>query len=223
LAYFRQRYFANGVFTYHFDHLHLRPNDQIPLIRSVIDGSNNDPCRRVATVLIVILRYRNNLFHGMKWQYDELAGQLDNFTNANNALMTALEHYGQLARLGSIEPRAIGINAVLNDPGARLTFDHTLNPFLVPRADALGNRFGRVKGREFADRATCSTDRQSSRPQICAIAQALSFHLSESHGAGRPLWGFSRNQASTRRSRSSGIDSAAQCEHRRPRLRLTER
>jgi hypothetical protein len=95
LAYFRQRYFANGAFTYHFDHLHLRPNDQLPLIRSVIDGSNNDPSCRVATVFIVILRYRNNLFHGMKWQY-QLAGQLDNFTNANNALMTALEHHGQM-------------------------------------------------------------------------------------------------------------------------------
>lgn len=95
LAYFRQRYFANNAFSYHFDHLHLRPNDRAAMIRSVIDGSNNDPSRRIATVFTIILRYRNNLFHGMKWQY-ELAGQLDNFTNANTALMTALEHHGQL-------------------------------------------------------------------------------------------------------------------------------
>jgi len=88
LAYFRQRYFANGSFTHHFDHLHLRPSDQIPLVRSVIDGSNNDPCP-------VIFRYRKNLFHGMKWSY-ELAGQLENFTSANNALMTALEYHGHL-------------------------------------------------------------------------------------------------------------------------------
>jgi hypothetical protein len=95
LAYFRQRYFANGAFTHHFDHLYLRLNDQVPLIRSVIDGSNNNQSHEVATVFVVILRYRNNLFHGMKWQY-QLAGQLDNFTNANCALMTALEHHGQL-------------------------------------------------------------------------------------------------------------------------------
>jgi hypothetical protein len=95
LVYFRMRYFANGAFTYHFDHLHLRPNDQMALVRSVIDGSNNDLCCRVATVFIIILRYRNNLFHGVKWQY-ELAGQLDNFTNANNALMKALEQHGRL-------------------------------------------------------------------------------------------------------------------------------
>lgn len=95
LVYFRMRYFANGAFTYHFDHLHLRPNDQIALVRSVIDGSNNDFCCRVAAVFIIVLRYRNNLFHGVKWQY-ELAGQLDNFTNANNALMKALEQHGRL-------------------------------------------------------------------------------------------------------------------------------
>ena len=40
LAYFRQRYRADGDFTYHFDHLHLRPNDREALVRSVIDGSN---------------------------------------------------------------------------------------------------------------------------------------------------------------------------------------
>lgn len=95
LTYFRMRYFANGAFTYHFDHLHLRPNDQIALVRTVIDGSNNDLSCRVAAVFIIILRYRNNLFHGMKWQY-ELAGQLDNFTSANNALMNALEQHGRL-------------------------------------------------------------------------------------------------------------------------------
>jgi hypothetical protein len=73
----------------------LRPNDQIPLVRSIIDGSSNDPSLRVATVFIVIFRYRNNLFHGVKWSY-ELADQLENFTNANKALMTALEHHGEL-------------------------------------------------------------------------------------------------------------------------------
>jgi hypothetical protein len=95
LTYFRQRYFSNGDFTCHFHKLHLRAGDQIPLVRSVIDGSKNDKIARVATVLIVVLRYRNNLLHGIKWSY-ELAGQLENFTHANNALMTALDHHGEL-------------------------------------------------------------------------------------------------------------------------------
>ena len=96
LAYFRQRYFDNAEFTHRFHDLYLRPKgDQKSLVQSVINGNTNDPCSQVATVLIIILRYRNNLFHGMKWQY-ELAGQLDNFTNANSALMTALEQHGRL-------------------------------------------------------------------------------------------------------------------------------
>jgi hypothetical protein len=98
LAYFRQRYFANNDFTYHFHNLHLRPNDREALVRAVIDGSNNDPQDRVAAILIIILRYRNNLFHGVKWQY-KLAGQLNNFEKANSALMRALEQHGKLTEV----------------------------------------------------------------------------------------------------------------------------
>ena len=59
LACFRQRYFADGDFTYHFEHLHLRKNDQEALVRAAIDGSDNDPRNRVAAVLIIVFRYRN--------------------------------------------------------------------------------------------------------------------------------------------------------------------
>lgn len=95
LAYFRDRYYANGAFTYHFDHLHFRKPDREALVRAVIEGNDNDPRNRVATVLIIIFRYRNNLFHGVKWEY-QLAGQLDNFTTANSALMKVLEQHGAL-------------------------------------------------------------------------------------------------------------------------------
>lgn len=96
LAYFRQRYFADGDFTYHFPHLKLRPADQPDVVRSVIDGSNNDPRDRVLTVLMIVWRFRNNLFHGEKWAY-QLEGQLSNFTHANSVLMRLLERHGQLA------------------------------------------------------------------------------------------------------------------------------
>lgn len=96
LAYFRQRYFANGAVTDHFKHLHLRKNDQKAFVRAVIDGSNNDPRDCVAAVLIIVFRYRNNLFHGVKWQY-KLADQLHNFTAANAVLMKVLDGYGALA------------------------------------------------------------------------------------------------------------------------------
>lgn len=96
LEYFRERYFANGTFTSHFRHLHLRGNDQRPLVQAVVDGSNSDPRDRVAAVLIIVYRYRNNLFHGVKWQY-MLAGQLSNFTTANAVLMKVLDRSGALA------------------------------------------------------------------------------------------------------------------------------
>lgn len=96
LAYFQQRYYANGGFTHHFPHLHLRPADQPGIVQSVLDGSNTDPRDRLLTVLMIVWRFRNNLFHGEKWAY-QLQGQLANFTNANTALMRLLERYGQLA------------------------------------------------------------------------------------------------------------------------------
>jgi hypothetical protein len=36
LAYFRQRYFADGDVTYHFHNLHLRNSDRPNLVRSVM-------------------------------------------------------------------------------------------------------------------------------------------------------------------------------------------
>jgi hypothetical protein len=96
LAYFRQRYFVDGAFTDHFDGLHLRRNDEVPLVRAVIDGSDNDPRNRLAAMLIIVFRYRNNLFHGVKWHY-KLAGQLGNFSTANALLMKVLEQHGALA------------------------------------------------------------------------------------------------------------------------------
>jgi len=95
LGYFRQRYFANGAFADNFGHLYLRKNDQEQLVRAVIDGSCDDPRDRVAAILIIIFRYRNNLFHGVKWQY-KIAGQLGNFTTANAVLIKVLDRHGGL-------------------------------------------------------------------------------------------------------------------------------
>ncbi|WP_369051395.1 hypothetical protein [Burkholderia gladioli] len=96
LAYFRERYFANGALTHHFEHLHLRPADQPAVVQSVLDGSNDDPRDRLLTVLMIVWRFRNNLFHGAKWAY-QLQGQRSNFTHANAVLMRLLERHGQFA------------------------------------------------------------------------------------------------------------------------------
>jgi hypothetical protein len=90
LHYFRGRYFPGGQSAHCFQQLHLRSNDQPDLVKAVLSGQNDAPADRVASVLIVIWRFRNNLFHGEKWAYG-LQGQLSNFTMANDALMTAFE------------------------------------------------------------------------------------------------------------------------------------
>ena len=93
LSYFRNRYFNQGIFTSHFDGLNLRSNDSPELVRAVLKGENINPADNVAALLIVVFRLRNNLFHGVKWAYD-IHGQLDNFSNANVALIAAMETHG---------------------------------------------------------------------------------------------------------------------------------
>ena len=93
LTYFQDRYYAETEFTYHFHNLQLRPNDRTLMVRTVLDGTDADPRSRVSTALIIVFRYRNNLFHGLKWQY-ELVGQLTNFNVANAVLMKTLDRHG---------------------------------------------------------------------------------------------------------------------------------
>lgn len=95
MRYFRDRYFSDDALTYHFSHLALRPTDHPELVRSVIEGANNDPRDRVLALLMIVWRLRNNLFHGGKWSY-ELRGQLENFNHANSVLMRLLERHGRL-------------------------------------------------------------------------------------------------------------------------------
>lgn len=95
IAYFRNRYFANGALTDHFPFLNLRPADHLSIVQSVIEGANDCPRDRILCLLMIVWRLRNNLFHGEKWAY-QLRGQLDNFTQANNVLMKVLERYGRL-------------------------------------------------------------------------------------------------------------------------------
>lgn len=95
LAYFRNRYFDGSEFTYRLEHLHLHRANRPDLVRAVIDGSNNEPCDRIGVIHNIVLRLRNNLFHGMKWQY-RLKGQLENFRNASAVLVKSLERHGNL-------------------------------------------------------------------------------------------------------------------------------
>lgn len=95
LAHFKNRYFNNGEFTHLFHGLNLRRSDSPELVKKVVKGENTNDADCIAALLIIVYRLRNNLFHGVKWAYG-LRDQLENFTNANNAIMAALETHGTL-------------------------------------------------------------------------------------------------------------------------------
>jgi hypothetical protein len=95
IAYFRQRYFADGELTEHFAHLNLRPGDHRAVVQSVLDGKSNVPRDQMLALLMIVWRLRNNLFHGAKWAY-ALQDQLNNFTHANAVLMRLLDQHGGL-------------------------------------------------------------------------------------------------------------------------------
>lgn len=95
LTYWRRRYFANGALNARFDSLLFRRNDRGELVEAVMADERDDAESVVAAVLLIIYRLRNNLFHGLKWQYG-LADQEGNFRHANEVLMEVLERYGEL-------------------------------------------------------------------------------------------------------------------------------
>ncbi|WP_287378654.1 hypothetical protein [Mesorhizobium sp.] len=52
LAYYQNRYFADGKLTRHFPFLDLRPSDHPDLVQAVVECANNDPRDRMLALLI---------------------------------------------------------------------------------------------------------------------------------------------------------------------------
>lgn len=96
LSYFQDRYYTDNGFTDHFDNLHLRQNDAPDLVARFLRNECAGLADVAAALLIIVYRFRNNLFHGVKWAY-EIQGQLDNFNHANSVLMQAIELHGKSA------------------------------------------------------------------------------------------------------------------------------
>jgi hypothetical protein len=90
IRYFTERYYDGKELTHIFRQLHMRSTDRLPLVEKVLRGQSSDDAEILAAVLIIVLRLRNNLFHGVKWSY-EMKGQLDNFQNANEVLMAVID------------------------------------------------------------------------------------------------------------------------------------
>jgi len=93
LDYFKDRYVENGELNHRFQNLRLSrscsPQD-VELVSNVLKGSANTIKDIVAVLLIIVFRFRNNFFHGVKWAYD-FRGQKDNFSISNQLLAKAIE------------------------------------------------------------------------------------------------------------------------------------
>ncbi len=95
LAYFRQRYTPGGAFNSLFRDLRLRPNDSPALVEKVLlDHEATTTADKLAACLIIVYRYRNNYFHGIKWA-TEFRDQQKNFEESNKLLTFVLDQLNE--------------------------------------------------------------------------------------------------------------------------------
>lgn len=92
LDYFKNRYTENGNVNYRFAHLNFRANDRQQLVSDVLLGGVVEPCQVVLALIIIVYRYRNNLFHGIK-DIQLIDQQNENFEIANSFLTTLLDYF----------------------------------------------------------------------------------------------------------------------------------
>lgn len=90
LGFWRNRYWQGDSETPEFHGLKFAENPHRAQVLIVLSGGSDDPVEIVITLLQIAMRLRNNLFHGVKWQY-KLFGQFENFSYANSVLMAATD------------------------------------------------------------------------------------------------------------------------------------
>lgn len=92
LTYFKNRYTENGKLTNHFQFLNFRPNDRQHLVESVLLGIDTNSKNIILAIAIIVYRFRNNLFHGLK-EIQYIDQQNQNFEIANSFLTTLIDNF----------------------------------------------------------------------------------------------------------------------------------
>ncbi|HRF08962.1 MAG TPA: hypothetical protein PL193_10005 [Xanthobacteraceae bacterium] len=92
IEYFQDRYIANGTFNAHFESLNFRTRDRRQLVEAVLIGEAESAGRRLAALLLIVYRLRNNLFHGQKWETG-FRDQYSNFQTANSVLKSCIDRH----------------------------------------------------------------------------------------------------------------------------------
>lgn len=90
--YFIDRYTSKGTTNERFDRLNFRNGDRKEVVANVLLGNDNEVSNIVLALSIIVYRYRNNLFHGLK-NFMQIDQQEENFKNANRVLKSILTHF----------------------------------------------------------------------------------------------------------------------------------
>lgn len=91
LSYFKSRYITNGLVDQKFNNLKLRVNDNKTLVKDVLEERDSKSVSIIEACIIIIGRYRNNLFHGIK-EIATLNTQQSSFAKANEFLLALLDN-----------------------------------------------------------------------------------------------------------------------------------
>jgi hypothetical protein len=92
IDYFRNRYVTDGKLNDKFPFLYFRNNDRQGFVEQVLLGQLDDTNNIILASAIIVYRFRNNLFHGLK-DIRTINFQQDNFDAANNFLQSILNYY----------------------------------------------------------------------------------------------------------------------------------
>ncbi len=88
--YFQDRYTSNGDTNGRFDHLNFRATDRRVLVRDCLLNANVSPLDKILSIGIIVYRFRNNLFHGLK-DFMFIDEQQENFRQSNIYLQMFLD------------------------------------------------------------------------------------------------------------------------------------
>lgn len=98
LNYFKNRYVSSGTTNRAFSALNFRSNDKVEIVEEVLKGNDITGKGIIKALLLMVLRLRNNLFHGMK-ETCELKFQEGNFNVANQIIAKYLETLEKLNKI----------------------------------------------------------------------------------------------------------------------------
>lgn len=92
VEYFRSRYTQDDQFSHRHNHLHMDRSGNPEEVTRMLFSQSESPHEELVGCLGIIFRYRNNLFHGNKWEYG-LQEQQENFERSTSLLRWLMEQH----------------------------------------------------------------------------------------------------------------------------------